>query len=397
MQTDAEMQESQHQAVRLAKRLGLSPDKPNNPTLAEPSAGQVQVKSTNSQMPAPQPSAMGLPPDIPVPARGVAEPVTSTLASADKARPEPGIAACGTKASGERVVSTGGFTGPALTAAVTAAQIESDCPAELQQLGKRIAAHLEKARKYEEKADQHYRTISQYLAEAKQTCDEGGFIAFREKFFPDLGRSRVYELLSIASNKKSIAGVKADTRKRVAKHRAKMLQVSVTVTDKAQIEPVRGECARTGEATSEASVTVTDKVRPNLAKLPETTEIETDPQTDESIRQQPAALAKSPPADNDALAAFDNTAVQLKKIIDNTSLERLKNTRMDRNDLEKLSVLLAKVAKLKLLPSNFGQGTPDLSPEQSAKARKSENCERRAGTSRLSGGITLPAVGSPGG
>ena len=47
---------------------------------------------------------------------------------------------------------------------LTAAQVEKDCPDELQHLGKRIAAHLDKARKYEAKADQHYTTIAQWLA-----------------------------------------------------------------------------------------------------------------------------------------------------------------------------------------------------------------------------------------
>ena len=44
----------------------------------------------------------------------------------------------------------------------------------LLNLGKRVVAHLEKAQKYEEKADQHYTTASQYLAQAKAICNEGG-------------------------------------------------------------------------------------------------------------------------------------------------------------------------------------------------------------------------------
>jgi hypothetical protein len=103
---------------------------------------------------------------------------------------------------------------------LTAAQIERDCPATLQDLGKRIAAHLEKAHKCEEKAQQHYTSIAQHLAKAKETCDDGGFDAFRERFCPDLGRTRVYELLSIATNKKTVEQVRADTRARTARSRA---------------------------------------------------------------------------------------------------------------------------------------------------------------------------------
>ncbi len=67
----------------------------------------------------------------------------------------------------------------------TAAQVEkNDSPAILQDLGKRIAAHLDKARKCEEKAEQHYTAIAQYLAKAKEACDDGGFNSFQGKVFP---------------------------------------------------------------------------------------------------------------------------------------------------------------------------------------------------------------------
>ena len=104
---------------------------------------------------------------------------------------------------------------------VTAEDVENNCPATLQDLGKRIAVYLEKARRSDEKAKQYYTTIAQHLAEAQRICDDVGFKAFREKFFPDLGKSRVYELLQIATNKKSIEQINASRRERVAKHRAK--------------------------------------------------------------------------------------------------------------------------------------------------------------------------------
>ena len=107
-------------------------------------------------------------------------------------------------------------------------------------MGERIAVHLEKARKCEEKAEQHYTAIAQHLAKAKETCDDGGFDAFREKFCPDLGRTRVYELLSIGANKKSIEQVRAETRARTAKSRANKKSRGVRyVADKSEpaLEP----------------------------------------------------------------------------------------------------------------------------------------------------------------
>jgi hypothetical protein len=117
------------------------------------------------------------------------------------------------------------------TVKITALEVEKDCPVILQDLGKHIAAHLEKAHKYEEKSKQHYTSVAKYLANAKQVCDEGGFTAFREKFCPTLSQSCTYELLSIANSKTSVEEIRAATRARVTKHRAKKAADSVTVTD----------------------------------------------------------------------------------------------------------------------------------------------------------------------
>ena len=105
---------------------------------------------------------------------------------------------------------------------VTAAQVEADCPRELDEVGKHVTAHHDKARKYQEKADQHYATLGQLLLQARDLCDEGGFNAFRKKYCPDLGKSRVYELLAIGANRKSLGETRAATRERVARHRAKV-------------------------------------------------------------------------------------------------------------------------------------------------------------------------------
>jgi hypothetical protein len=125
--------------------------------------------------------------------------------------------------------------------AVTAAQIAKG---QLEPLGKRIAVHLEKMRGYEakaqekagvelRKAEDHWNSVSQLLAEAKAKCDSGGFKAFQSKYCPDLGRSRIYELLAIGSGKKTIEASRAATRGRVKKHRA--VSVTSTVTDKKEV------------------------------------------------------------------------------------------------------------------------------------------------------------------
>jgi hypothetical protein len=125
----------------------------------------------------------------------------------------------------------------------TAAQIEKG---KLDDLGKRIEAHLEKMRGYEAKAqekagvelreaDDHFNTITQLLAEAKAKCDTGGFNAFRQKYCPDLSRSRIYELLAIGEGKKTLEEIRAEKRARVAKSRSK--KVSATpppVADKSE-------------------------------------------------------------------------------------------------------------------------------------------------------------------
>ena len=65
---------------------------------------------------------------------------------------------------------------------LSAEEVMEACPTMLQNWGVHIAAHLEKARKYEDKAKQHYTAVGEYLARAKKACDDGGFTAFREKF-----------------------------------------------------------------------------------------------------------------------------------------------------------------------------------------------------------------------
>ena len=131
---------------------------------------------------------------------------------------------------------------------LTAAQIKTHCPAHLQDLGKRIAAHYDKLVQCEGKAEQHKIAMSQLLLQAKEACDKDGFAAFRKRFCPNLGKSRAHELLQIASGKKTIKEVRAATAERVKRHRAAKTvaapeastpKPSVTVTDDPEVSAAK--------------------------------------------------------------------------------------------------------------------------------------------------------------
>ena len=238
---------------------------------------------------------------------------------------------------------------------LTAAQVEENCPAALQDLGRRIAAHVEKARKCEEKAEQHYTAIAQHLAEAKEACDDGGFNAFREKFFPELGRTRTYELLAIATNKKSVEEIKAGTRERVAKHRAKKAAASVTVTDKLAPE---AEGAPTEVAPADA---------PSI--VPE--------QTPEAAKPGRAVTPK-----DEALFGFTAAVLDLIRRTSGQKLKRFAATAVKANDLAKLGKFLTDLANLKkrsAKPTATVRGNDAVSVEQSAEDMKAKHAAREAG------------------
>lgn len=124
---------------------------------------------------------------------------------------------------------------------VTAEQIAAG---KLDDLGKRIVARLDKVRAYEakarekagielRKADDHWNTLTQELAEAKAECDKGGFKAFKAKYCPNLSRARIYKLIAIGSGKKTLEESRAETRESVAQsRRAKVSPTSPVVGDK---------------------------------------------------------------------------------------------------------------------------------------------------------------------
>ena len=230
---------------------------------------------------------------------------------------------------------------------LTAAQVEENCPAILEDLGKRIAVHLEKARKCAEKAEQHYTAIAQHLAKAKETCDGGGFDAFREKFFPDLGRTRVYELLSIGANKKSIEQVRADTRARTARSRAnKKAEASAAVADKSEPAPETSE-------RQESPPEVAPADAPNIVP---------------DQRPEAAAPRRAVTPKDEALFGFTETVSDLIGRTRAQKVDRFAKTAVEADDLAKLGKFLIDLADLKK-PSAVHDNNDAASVERSAEER----------------------------
>ena len=107
---------------------------------------------------------------------------------------------------------------------LTAKQIKSarNLPPRLIAIGREIEARAAKADGYHSRAVDHVDSIKALLVEAKSFCDKGGLNAFRKRYCPSLGRSRAYELLAIASGKKSARQMKLQGAVRQARHVAKL-------------------------------------------------------------------------------------------------------------------------------------------------------------------------------
>ena len=172
---------------------------------------------------------------------------------------------------------------------LTAAQIKKDCPVLVQDLGKLIAVHYDKLVQCEGKAEQHKIAIGKLLMHAKEACDAGGFTAFRERFFPNLGKSRAHELLLIASGKKTIDETKTATRERVKKHRAakkaaasKVSASSVTVTDDPAI--IAEKC--------KAEYVDPPKINGRIAAEPEAESAVAEPEAEPTVEEAEAELKR---------------------------------------------------------------------------------------------------------
>ena len=142
--------------------------------------------------------------------------------------------------------------------------------------------HYEKLVQCKRKGEQHKIAIGKLLVQAKEACDAGGFTAFRERFCPNLGRSRAHELSLIACGKKTIEETKTATRERVKKHRtakkaasSKVSAPSVTVTD----DPAAGAERRDAEYTDPP------KINGKLAAEPEAEPAIGKPQAEPTVEE----------------------------------------------------------------------------------------------------------------
>jgi hypothetical protein len=141
----------------------------------------------------------------------------------------------------------------------TAKQVAQNCPAKLENLAKQAIECLAKAKEREEAADEivseafakaephydeardHQKKAGEYLVEAYKACSEDGFKVFREKFFPHLQRSRVYQLMQIAVGTYTLDEIREATRNRVAKHRANKKAEAAVPTPSVTPQPVTDE------------------------------------------------------------------------------------------------------------------------------------------------------------
>jgi len=112
-------------------------------------------------------------------------------------------------------------------------QIEPAAPdvEDLDKLGKEIVSRIERGDKAKSKSDEHYQAAGLQLIEAKERVPN--FEAFLKEHCPNLSRSRAYELIDIAQGKGE--EVRAKTRKRTQRHRAKAAQAK---SELQQAEPV---------------------------------------------------------------------------------------------------------------------------------------------------------------
>jgi hypothetical protein len=245
---------------------------------------------------------------------------------------------------------------------ITAADLKKECPEILQGLADRINAHLAKARKYHDKAQQHNTAAGKYLAEAQAVCDDGGFKAFQKRFFPKLGQSRVYELLSIATNKKSIEEVRASTRDRVAKHRANKAADSVTVT----------------EDPRQDSITVTDEPdrAERLEGITNPGKVNTNSITPEYLRE-PEKPRRASTRRDEAVSNFTTYVTQLRQRIGKFKVERFAKTAVPADDLAELGQFFTDLAQLKksreLTVAAGRDGNGSISPEESAEDMKAKH------------------------
>ena len=115
------------------------------------------------------------------------------------------------------------------------AQIELKAVEELVELGRQIAARYKNMQKYEaaayEKAGYEYEKAkaereaieNKLLPEAREKCKAAGksFAEFKQKHCPDMGRTKLYQVLAIADGRTSIEKIREKEREKKRGQRAK--------------------------------------------------------------------------------------------------------------------------------------------------------------------------------
>ena len=208
---------------------------------------------------------------------------------------------------------------------LTAMQIESgkNLPPRLQEIGKQIEVKLAKADMYQGKAIDMFDLIGRLLDEAKEFCDGGGFDAFKRTCCPSLGKSRAYEMLAIASGKKALEDVRAETRARVAKHRANKTAAS-------------------------HSVTVTEKSGPEAEGTPAELAPADAPGIVPDQRPMAAAPKRAVTPQDEALFGFTAAVLDLMRRTRGQKVGRFAKTAVKADDLAKLGKFLTDLADLKM-------------------------------------------------
>ena len=106
----------------------------------------------------------------------------------------------------------------------------------LKAAGKEIVAHITAGDQAKDKAVEHYKAAGLLLLDVSKTTSQG----FHDFYAPPRGlrASRAYELMQMAGGRKTVEQIRADTKKRVDRHRAKNKQrpLEEPVTDNATLE-----------------------------------------------------------------------------------------------------------------------------------------------------------------
>lgn len=231
----------------------------------------------------------------------------------------------------------------------TAAQIEKDCPARLHDLAQEITEGLEKVYEQKKLADDQVIAVKKLIAEVKALCDVGGFAAFREKFFPNLGKSRVYELLAIGTGKKSVEEARASNRKHQAKHRANKAEVplSVTVTD--ELDPAaKGIPQERSEV--DAPAVASDQIPEKKPRSSVSPGDEVTPKFTTLVLELDRRTYKRPPAQFSATAASVEVLTRLGSFLTDTA------------NFKKSEAV--KPARITALPDNGGVSAAEQSAEE---------------------------------